>query len=147
MGQLIQTGQRDIPYHTKSCPVYKHRGVARRGQSETTQWVVSNCIVQCLSILGFCFLSLLFVKIIILLLILPLVLLCFNSFHFINCSNLSPNGFTLCFFPDSSSLPIRGKEVVSKWLCGTEVAIWDLTTTDDGNNPLSPGESVFHLPH
>lgn len=50
--------------------------------------------------------------------------------------------FSLILLP----FPPGRKEVVSKWLCGPEVAIWDLTLTDDDHNPLSPG-SIYHTDH
>ena len=50
-GQLTRTGQRDVPYYTVSCSVYKLGGVGQGYWSLLRDWlaisqqVVSNCIV------------------------------------------------------------------------------------------------------
>ena len=51
-GQLTQTGQRNIPYHVMSCPVYKLRGVGLVGDccsgtnraSVSEWWAIALCI-------------------------------------------------------------------------------------------------------
>lgn len=50
-----------------------------------------------------------------------------------------PFVFSLILLPFSPG----GKEAVSKWLWGTEVAIWGLTMTDVDHNPLEPGWASF----